>query len=99
MQSRRLFMGATAALSAAPFIGQISAARAATVMSSEILALFQAVPGETSIKIWAPTTDDKPALDIAHNASTRMFVGSAIKAFVMAEASGLLTAPHSIRQT
>jgi beta-lactamase class A len=85
MQSRRLFMGATAALSAAPFIGQISAARAATVMSSEILALFQAVPGETSIKIWAPTTDDKPALDIAHNASTRMFVGSAIKAFVMAE--------------
>jgi len=50
------------------------------------LSLFESLPGDKAIKIWAPATDDKPQLLISSNASPQLFVGSAIKTFVLAEA-------------
>jgi hypothetical protein len=42
--------------------------------------------GEKAIKIWAPATNEKRELLISSNASTQLFVGSAIKTFILAEA-------------
>jgi len=86
MQSRRLFMGATAALSAVSLAGRSATAGAATLDREQILSLFQGLPGQKAIKIWAPATDDKPQIHIASNASAQLFVGSAIKTFILVEA-------------
>jgi beta-lactamase class A len=85
MQPRRFFMGATAALSAACFAGRASAAPAPSVSSDQILSLFHALPGEKAVRIWAPATNDRPQIDIASNTSAQLFVGSAIKTFILAE--------------
>jgi beta-lactamase class A len=53
-------------------------------LSSNVLRVFQTVPGTTSLKIWAPATHGHELL-IEYNASQRLFVGSAIKPFVLCE--------------
>jgi beta-lactamase class A len=78
-------MGATAALSFASTTSLVAAA-GTTIDVNEIVSLFQSLPGETAIRIWAPATDGKTPVDIAVNGSSRMFVGSAIKTFILAEA-------------
>jgi beta-lactamase class A len=85
MRSRRYFMGATAALSCASTTS-LAQAVGTTIDANEIVSLFQLLPGEKAIRIWAPAADGKAPLDIAVNASSRMFVGSAIKTFILAEA-------------
>lgn len=80
MQSRRLFMGSTAAFAAA------ASAMAAPVDRDDILGLFGSLPGTTAVKIWAPATEHKRQVRISSNASTRLFVGSAFKTFVLGEA-------------
>src|SRR3954447_14290850 len=72
MQSRRLFMGATAALSAVSLAGRSATAGAATLDREQILSLFQGLPGQKAIKIWAPATNDKPQIHIASNASAQL---------------------------
>src|SRR3954451_24175523 len=82
MQSRRLFMGATAALSAVSLAGRSATAGAVTLDREQILSLFQGLPGQKAIKIWAPATNDKPQIHIASNASAQLFV----KTFILVEA-------------
>jgi beta-lactamase class A len=82
MQSRRLFMGTTAALSFA----SLAQAAAPKLDPAEITAPFQTLPGDKAIRILAPSANGQPALDIAVNAAARLFVGSAIKTFILAEA-------------
>ena len=80
MQSRRFFIGSSALLTiAAPAIG-------GTVKSQDITGLFQSLPGETAMKIWAPATDTAPELRIELNPSARLVVGSVFKTFVLATA-------------
>lgn len=95
MQSRRLFMGATAAFSAA-LAGQPRAASPTVVSSDRILSLFHALPGETAIRIRAPAANDKPEIDIASNASAQLFVGSAIKTFILAESLAQADTPDVV---
>jgi beta-lactamase class A len=52
----------------------------------EILALFKGLPGDVAIKIHAPATNGKPEFLVESNASKTMFVGSAIKTFILCEA-------------
>jgi beta-lactamase class A len=97
MPSRRLFMGATAALAAVPLAGQSGAARAAAVSREQILSLFEPLPGQKAIRIWAPSTDEKPQFHIAHNAGTQLFVGSAIKTFILAESLRQADTPDVVK--
>jgi beta-lactamase class A len=91
MQSRRLFIGSTAALAvAAPAIG-------AKIDPNGIVALFQDLPGRKAIKIWAPATDNAKQLRISSNASTPLFIGSAFKTFVLAEALRQVDAPDVVK--
>jgi beta-lactamase class A len=96
MGSRRYFMGATAALSVAS-ITSLAHAAGSTIDAGEIVSLFQSLPGDKAIRIWAPATDGKAPLDIAVNASSRMFVGSAIKTFILAEALRQADAPGVVK--
>jgi beta-lactamase class A len=84
MPSRRFFMGAGAALSAAPILAT-SPAKAAAVNGEKVISLFRSLPGRTAVKIWSPAAGTKPALDIGFNAGTRLFAGSAIKTFILGE--------------
>jgi beta-lactamase class A len=85
--SRRAFLKAAAAtvgtaplaLAATPMLGE-------TITPEQVTSLFDALPGEKAVKIFAPATDDQPEFLAQCNASTRVFVGSAIKVFVLGEA-------------
>lgn len=56
------------------------------VLAPKILALFDALPGDKAVSILAPAINGKPQLTVTMNADKQMFVGSAIKTFVLAEA-------------
>jgi beta-lactamase class A len=95
MPSRRFFMGSAAALSVAPIAATTRAETQS--LGTEILSLFDGLPGRTGIKIWAPDgTKSGQQLLIAHNAHAQMFVGSAIKTFVLAEALIQVDSPDII---
>src|SRR5271165_1583534 len=96
MPSRRLFMGSTVALSLNR-IARAAPADAGTTDPSKVVALFSALPGESAIKIWAPATDKKPELLTASNAESRMFVGSAIKTFILAESLRQADTPDIVK--
>jgi beta-lactamase class A len=66
-------------------------------LKEEVLELFQtAPPGTTALKIWAPGTRTARELLIEFNASERLFVGSAIKAFVLCERLRQLDSPDVV---
>jgi beta-lactamase class A len=96
MPSRRFFIGSAATAAIGPFT--LSArASAATVQPQQILSLFDRLPGDKAIKIWAPATDSNPELLISPNASPQLFVGSAIKTFVLAVALIRSDAPDDVK--
>lgn len=77
---------AAAALAAAPLI-RTTRASAATVTPPEgIRGLFADLPGDVAGKVVAPAAGGLPGLAVEFNASKRLFVGSAIKTFVLCEA-------------
>ncbi|MFL6417122.1 MAG: serine hydrolase [Bryobacteraceae bacterium] len=102
--SRRNFLeaaGATGALvplrSEAQKLNSVKAAgRAYERLSSEILNLFGTAPGSTALKVWAPATTAARELLVEYNASERLFVGSAIKAFVLCERLRQLDSPDVV---
>src|ERR1700736_5416192 len=77
---------------AAAAIGTMSLARTAVaeekkpVSPDAILSLFKSLPGDVAIKIFAPAVNGKPEFLVESNASKTMFVGSAIKSFILCEA-------------
>ena len=82
--TRRLFAGSLATLP----LASLAASKPATATSlnaNAISALFEGLPGRVAYKIWAPATDSGAQLLFAHNAAHRLFVGSAIKTFILAE--------------
>jgi beta-lactamase class A len=62
-----------------------------------ILALFKALPGDVAIKIHAPATNGKPEFLVESNSSKMMFVGSAIKTFVLCEALRQADSPKVVQ--
>ena len=87
--SRREFLAGAAGAAA---IGMVPSALPAMGAARDaaspdaILALFKSLPGEVGVKIEAPAVGGKPELVVASNASKMMFVGSAIKSFILCEA-------------
>jgi beta-lactamase class A len=96
MPSRRFFMGTGAVLSAAPVLASTPAA-AVNINAEQVMSLLRSLPGRSSIRIWSPATGAKPALEIAVNAGTRMFVGSAIKTFVLGESLRQVDSPSVVK--
>lgn len=87
---RGLVLGGLAA-GAAPLLigsGEAQAARSLPGGSpgGKILKLFADLPGTVAVKIDAPATRRGQGLQVSLNAARRMFVGSAIKTFVLCEA-------------
>ena len=67
-------------------------------LRSRVLDLFEAVPGTTSLKIWSPATRSGRELLVEHNPSERLFIGSAMKAFVLCERLRQLDSPDIVRK-
>jgi beta-lactamase class A len=90
-QSRRGFLeGAAAATVGAATLGVPELARATGTdgpeLSDRIQRLFAKLPGTNAIKIVAPATRRTRRLQVSVKSSERLFIGSAFKTFVLAEA-------------
>lgn len=85
-QSRRGFLtGAAAAIGTMPLTRPAMAEQKEAASSEAILALFKALPGDVAVKIYAPAVNGKPEFLVESNASKVVFVGSAIKTFILCE--------------
>ena len=94
---RRDFLKAIAASAiVAPARAEAAVNTSRSFDSASLLAPFHAVPGDTAVKIFAPAVDGKPELSIELNPARKMFVGSAIKTFVLAEALRQADSPQVI---
>jgi beta-lactamase class A len=63
-----------------------NSADATDSLSVEILQTFRALPGTAGIKLWAPAMAGGPEWSVAQNPDEQLFIASAFKAFVLAEA-------------
>lgn len=100
--SRRGFITkAAATVGAVPLSLSAMAEKSSTTKTSaspqEILALFQSLPGDVAIKIHAPATNGKPEFLVESNTSKMMFVGSAIKTFILCESLRQVDSPGLVR--
>jgi beta-lactamase class A len=55
-------------------------------LSVEILQTFRMLPGTHDLKVWAPAMAGGPEWSVAQNPDEQMFIASAFKGFVLAEA-------------
>jgi beta-lactamase class A len=86
-QTRRVFLGEAAAAIGAASMALPAVGQAKPVASAEtILGLFKALPGDLAIKIYAPASGGKAELLVESNPARAMFVGSAVKSFILCEA-------------
>jgi beta-lactamase class A len=96
---RRFLASSTAALAAAPLASLESQTGKdkADASSDAILALFKSLPGDIAVKIYAPAADGKPEFLVESNASKMMFVGSAIKTFILCESLRQVDSPGVVK--
>ena len=105
--SRRQFFQTAASAAAIGMVPEIvtaataypnEAADRADATPEAILALFKSLPGEYSVKIHAPAVNGKPEYLVQTANSGRMlFVGSAIKTFVLCEALRQADSPDVVK--
>jgi beta-lactamase class A len=68
-----------------------------TVTPEAILSLFKSLPGDVAIKIFAPAANGKPEFLVESNSSKMMFVGSAVKTFILCEALRQADSPNVVQ--
>jgi len=87
---RGLVLGGLAAGAVPLLVGSGAAEAAQSVPQGspgdQILKIFAGLPGTVAIKIDAPAAGKSPGLQVSYNAAQQLFVGSAIKTFVLCEA-------------
>ena len=99
-RSRRGFIAAAAATTAGAAAAGIPTPATAveTVDANRIKRLFAKLPGTVAYKILAPATRRTPRLELSSdNAGLRLFVGSAFKTFVAAQALRQADSPDVVR--
>jgi beta-lactamase class A len=100
-RSRREFLAGAAGAAAAVGVGPLALPTMAEgkeqTSPQAILALFKSLPGDVAIKIQAPATNGKPEFLVESNSSKQMFVGSAIKTFVLCEALRQADSPQVVK--
>jgi beta-lactamase class A len=101
--SRRGFMAATAAATLGALPLDLSAVtpeggREKEGISPEaILSLFKSLPGDVAVKIHAPAANGRPEFLVESNSEKMMFVGSAIKTFILCEALRQADSPNVVQ--
>lgn len=86
--SRRKFLAAaaTASFATVPLTPSTAEAECEPEFADEVLRLFDALPGDTGLKVYAPGGEGRRSLLIRSNVNKQFFVASAIKTFVLCEA-------------
>jgi len=96
-RSRRTFLKTAAQAAAVASLGAIAETAKASTTKEQILSLFDGLPGDKALKIFAPATKSKPEFSLELNAGKQMFVGSAIKTFILAEALRQADSPNVVQ--
>jgi len=86
LSRRRFLTGATVTLGAAPLAVPLTAAASRAGVEDRVRRLFSRLPGDVAVKIVAPASGGDRGLRVKINSSKMLFVGSAIKTFVLCEA-------------
>jgi beta-lactamase class A len=94
---RRFLTGAAATIGAMPLARPATAGQKDGTSSEAIFSLFKSLPGDVAIKIYAPATNGKAEFLVESNASKGMFVGSAIKTFILCEALRQADSPSVVQ--
>jgi beta-lactamase class A len=95
--SRREFLtGAAATIGMTP-LQSAAAQKKQTVSPEAILSLFKSLPGDVGVKIFAPAANGKPEFLVESNAAKMMFVGSAVKTFILCEALRQADSPNVVQ--
>jgi beta-lactamase class A len=94
-RSRRDFLKTAAATTTLSSIPLAAAAdtRDTAVTPAETISLFDALPGDKALKIFAPAVGLKSGLLIQSNSGKMLFIASAIKTFVLCEALRQVDSP------
>jgi beta-lactamase class A len=96
--SRRGFLtGAAAAIGTMSLAKPASAEEKAGETPEAILSLFKSLPGDVAIKIFAPAGNGGAEFLVESNASKVMFVGSAIKTFILCESLRQVDSPSVVQ--
>ena len=98
-RSRREFLktaAATTTLTSIPLAAAADATNAAG-LPAQTIGLFEALPGDKALKIYAPAVGLKSGILIQSNASKMLFVASAIKTFVLCTALRQINSPDIVR--
>jgi beta-lactamase class A len=96
-RTRRTFLTGAATAGTA-LLTRKALGRSTPGMSAQrILDLFKPLPGDIAVKIYAPAANSKPEFLVESNSSKRMFVGSAIKTFVLCEALRQADSPDVVK--
>ncbi len=99
--SRRDFLagaaGTAAAIGMAPLSQPALAQQKEALSSQAILDLFKSMPGDVGLKIQAPATNGRPEFLVQSDSSKQMFVGSAIKTFILCEALRQADSPKVVQ--
>jgi beta-lactamase class A len=66
-------------------------------MEDQILPLFDSLPGDKAVKIFAPATGGKPEFLLELNSSKLLFIASAIKTFILGEALKQADSPNVVQ--
>jgi beta-lactamase class A len=85
-QTRRTFLTEAVVAGAVSLALPAVATPTAGTSPEAILELFKSLPGDVVVKIYAPATKAKPEFLVESNPSRQMFVGSAVKTFILCEA-------------
>jgi beta-lactamase class A len=93
--SRRTFLGGAVASMGA--LSMAGVPQRSAVSPDAIVSLFKGMPGVAGIKIHAPAVSGKPEFLVESNASKAMFVGSAIKTFILCETMRQLDSPKIVQ--
>jgi beta-lactamase class A len=100
-RSRREFLAATgmtlAAGSSTKALAWKGTSPQKAATPAEILDLFHSVPGDVAIKIHAPAANGKPEFLVESKSSKKMFVGSAIKTFILCEVLRQADSPNVVQ--
>jgi beta-lactamase class A len=82
--SRRALLTGAAAGTVPLILPEVAGAKA-ELRPDQVLSVFRSLPGTVGVKIVVPPARGRPGILIQSNSSQRMFVGSAIKTFVLCE--------------
>jgi beta-lactamase class A len=103
--SRREFLkaaAATATVSTVPVAEAVPALWPSVITPNQIIQLFERLPGDKAVSIYAPALGGVGKIRVQYNSSRQLFVASAFKAYALCEALRQIDSPdvvHTLETT